>query len=254
MNHQEPRGDRSEVFSSPEPIQVELLVYQGTVEVAAASREDTVVEVRPSDPARQSDVEAASATSVAFESGRLAVTAPEPSGDPTERESIAVTIGLPEGSDLRACLAAARLRARGALHGVDVSAAAGNVSLDQVDGTGTVRSASGSVRITAARGRVEVRAASGAVEIGSVGAGARVETASGAVRVGEVCAGEIDIETKAGAVEVGVPDGVAAWLDLDSAAGPVRNDLDDAAGPGSASETVAITVSTKSGAIRVRRA
>ncbi len=58
-------------FDTPEPISVTLDVGMGDIQVVASDRTDTVVDVRPSDPAKKSDVTAAEQTRVEYASGRL---------------------------------------------------------------------------------------------------------------------------------------------------------------------------------------
>ena len=61
----------------PEPISVTLEVGVGDIRIVASDRTDTIVDVRPSDPAKKSDVTAAELTRVEYADGRLLVEAPE---------------------------------------------------------------------------------------------------------------------------------------------------------------------------------
>jgi hypothetical protein len=58
--------------------------------------------------------------------------------------------------------------------------------------------------------------------------------------------------TSFGELEVGVPEGTAAWLDLDTASG-IRNTLDAASGPGDATDRVVIHARTRFGDILIHR-
>ena len=60
-------------FDTPEPISVTLEVGVGDIRIVASDRTDTIVDVRPSDPAKKSDVTAAELTRVEFADGRLIV-------------------------------------------------------------------------------------------------------------------------------------------------------------------------------------
>src|ERR687897_902184 len=64
-------------FDTPEPISVTLEVGVGDIRIVASDRTDTVVDVRPSDPAKKSDVTAAELTRVEYAEGRLLVGAPK---------------------------------------------------------------------------------------------------------------------------------------------------------------------------------
>ena len=61
-------------------------------------------------------------------------------------------------------------------------------------------------------------------------------------------------QTGSGEVEVGVPQGTAARLDVRSKSGVVTNALDEADGPAEGDETLVVQVQTHSGGIMVRRA
>jgi hypothetical protein len=64
-------------FDTPEPISVTLEVGVGDIRIVASDRTDTVVDVRPSDPATKSDMTAAELTRVEYADGRLLVMAPK---------------------------------------------------------------------------------------------------------------------------------------------------------------------------------
>jgi hypothetical protein len=66
--------------------------------------------------------------------------------------------------------------------------------------------------------------------------------------------GAVVAETKIGEVEVGVRDGVAAWVDLNASAGRVENALEASEAPAPSAETVEIRARTSVGAVVVRRA
>ena len=53
-------------FDTPEPISVTLEVGVGDIRIVASDRTDTIVDVRPSDPAKKSDVTAAEQTRVEY--------------------------------------------------------------------------------------------------------------------------------------------------------------------------------------------
>ena len=63
-------------YQTPQPISVVLELRVAEVRVAAGDREDTVVEVRPSDGSKRDDVNAAEQTRVEYADGRLLVKTP----------------------------------------------------------------------------------------------------------------------------------------------------------------------------------
>jgi hypothetical protein len=62
------------------------------------------------------------------------------------------------------------------------------------------------------------------------------------------------VQTSAGDLEVGVASGVAAWLDVSSSFGTMRNDLDTVDGPDESDATVEIRGRTGAGNIVIHRA
>ena len=75
-------------YSTPDPIVAVIEFEAGDVRILASERDDTVVEVRPSDESRDNDVRAAEETRVEYSAGRLLVKGPKqrnPFGKPGSR-------------------------------------------------------------------------------------------------------------------------------------------------------------------------
>ena len=85
-------------------------------------------------------------------------------------------------------------------------------------------------------------------------AGVVAKTANGDVRIGDVARGAIVAQSAFGALEVGVRDGAAVWLDLDTKFGTVESELDASSSPGAGDEVVEVHARTSYGDISVRRA
>jgi hypothetical protein len=98
-----------------------------------------------------------------------------------------------------------------------------------------------------------VSSANGDISIDVAHAGVLAKTANGGVRLGEVSVGSAVVQTAFGDLDVGVRDGVAAWLDLHTRFGHVRNDLDATAAPGDDEGSVDVHASTSYGDISIHR-
>ncbi|MFD1496391.1 hypothetical protein ACFSIL_08270, partial [Streptosporangium lutulentum] len=104
-----------QTFTTPAPISAVLDIPAGRLQFIAADRADTIVEVRPTNPAKSRDVKAAEQTTVVYTDGVLRIeTATKnqyfgPSG------SIEVTVKLPTGSHIKATTAGSELRGVGRL-------------------------------------------------------------------------------------------------------------------------------------------
>ena len=278
-------------FSTPEPISVTLEFGVAHVRIVAADRTDTVVEVRPSDPAKKSDVTAAESTRVEYADGRLQVKAPRGWRIQSLRsggESIDVQIDLPAGSQLRGHTGVGSLLAGGRLGECSYGIGAGDIELDRtgpvqlktgvgdvtvggtgghtvvttgtgavrigrVDGTAVVKNANGDTGIGEITGDLRVASANGSISVDRALSTVAAKTSRGDVRLGEVASGDVRAETAFGQVEVGIRDGVAAFLDLDTRFGTVRNDLDAAEGPAPGEDSVDLRARTSFGDITVRR-
>jgi Putative adhesin len=278
-------------FTTPQPIVATVEIAVGSVRVSASERADTVVEVRPRDAGSSIDAEAAEQTRVELADGRLLVTAPKRrlrsllSAGP----AIEVDVLLPEGSELD-CTGWADYVCTGRLGAVAVEKAAGiriehaarvradssmgDITVGRIDGHADLQTAMGRIRVGALGGTASLKTAAGDLSVGEVAAAVRLKTAygdidveralasvhaktaAGSVRIGEAAAGTIELETAYGELEIGVPDGVAAYLDVSSGSGTVRSELGASAAPVEADRrrTVEIRAHTQFGGIVIRRA
>jgi len=280
-------------FDTPEPIVVSLDLGVGDVRITASDRADTVVDVRPSDPGKEGDVTAARQTRVEYSGGRLLIkTSRQRQYSLTGgRESVDVAIGLPSGSHLQGEAGLAALHGAGLLGDVRyktgagdidlgmVSTArlrtgAGDVTIDQVTGqagqtdvtTGSgavrigrldcpalVKNSSGDTWIGHAGASLRVKTANGSISVASSAGSAEVKTARGDITVGEVTGGSVSAETSFGAIGIGLPAGLTAWLDLDTSFGNIRNAIEEAGHPGPAEAPVKVRARTSFGDITISR-
>jgi hypothetical protein len=262
-------------FDTPQPIEVVVELGVGDIHVAAADRHDTVVSVQPSNPAKPSDVAAAEQTRVELADGVLQVKASKGwkryafwgSG-----ESIEVRIEVPAGSHLRGDVGIAALRTTGTLGDCRYKAGAGDITVahvagsaqiatgtgtirvDRIGGPATIKNANGDVSVGEVVGDVEVRVANGKITVDRAHAAVTAKTANGDISLDEVASGVVVAQTARGKVDVGVRAGVAAWLDLHTGFGQVRNLLETTGRPEPSEETVEVRARTAFGDITVRRA
>ncbi|MGW0909294.1 DUF4097 family beta strand repeat-containing protein [Streptomyces sp. NPDC002853] len=275
-------------FDTPEPISANAHVGAGSIQFTAGDRSDTVVEVRPQDPKRDKDVRAAEQTEVTYASGLLTIKTKErrvigPSG------SVDVTVGLPTGSHVEVGGSVTQVYGEGRLGEVRVKASVGDVRLDTtgplkltvshgsitvervegsaeiatssgsmrvgiVDGPAVLKNSHGSTTIGAATGDLRVSGANGDIDIVRAESSVTATNAHGILRVGEAVRGEVQLQTNYGAIEVGIREGTAAWLDVSSDNGRVRNTLTASQSPEESEDTVKIRARTKHGNIDIRRA
>jgi DUF4097 and DUF4098 domain-containing protein YvlB len=128
------------------------------------------------------------------------------------------------------------------------------VRLGVIDGSAVVKNSNGDTEIGDITGDLRVKAANGKVSVDRAQSTVGVVTANGDIRLGEVIRGAVVAKTAYGRIDVGIRDGVAAWLDLNTAFGQVSSDLDAAERPAAGEETVDLKARTAYGNVTVRRA
>ena len=278
-------------FETPGPISAVIDLVVGDARITASDRDDTVVEIRPSDASHEQDVRVAEQTRVEYSAGRLLITAPRQRalslfGRPG---SINVTIDLPSGSDVYGDASVVAFRCTGrlgecrvktsagdvqleqtgplevntgagaiavdrAVGPAEISTGSGRVRLGQIDGTAVIKNSNGDSWIGEVTGDLRVNAANGDISVGHADAGVTASTANGDVRVGELMRGEASLKTGFGEIEVGIHAGTAARLDVHTGFGQIRNQMDASDGPGPSDQTVEVRARTSYGDIVIRRA
>jgi hypothetical protein len=217
-------------FDTTAPVTTVIDLPAGRVQVIAADRTDTTVEIRPADPAKSRDTRAAEQIEVTRgDDGVLRIAAPAaknqyfgPSG------SVEITVQLPAGSHVEAKAAAAEFRAVGRLGDVVLQGAHGPVKIDEA----------ASLRLTAADSDVSV---------GRLAGPAQISTQRGDIRIAEAVAGSVVLTTQMG--DITVDTAASASLDGDTSYGRIHNTLKNTEG---AHAGLAIRATTAHGDITAR--
>jgi DUF4097 and DUF4098 domain-containing protein YvlB len=146
-----------------------------------------------------------------------------------------------------------------AVEGISGAAAvhtgSGDIRIGAVDGTAEISNSNGKVHVGVVTGAAHVKAANGAVSVERALTDITATSANGEVRIGEVVRGRVEATSKIGSVDVGVREGSAAWLELNTAVGRVYNELSAAEAPeaGDPADKVEVRAATKLGDVTVRR-
>lgn len=267
---------------------VHLGAVIGNVRVITSPEDRVTVDVRPADPTSKNDIKICEQTRVDWSDGRLTITGPKISVLFARPGGVEVDLSLPPGSTLEGSTGMGEVSCAGHLatcrfktgYGTvriddadtvavktgmgdiivdrlgegEVTSSSGEVRLRQVDGSAAVKNSNGLTWIGEAAGDLRVSGANGNILVDRALADVTATTANGSIRVGEVVRGAVTLETASGGLEVGVRPGTAVWLDLNTVAGRVTNELDDATGPDGASDTVEVRARTYVGNIVIRRA
>ncbi|WP_446217669.1 DUF4097 family beta strand repeat-containing protein [Micromonospora sp. IBHARD004] len=273
-------------FATPGPIVATVVVAGAQVRVTASDRTDTVVLVEPINKASRLDVKVANKTKVDFAGGQLSVKTTA-SGD--KSGSVAITIDLPAGSSLVSYLAHSDVHADGSLGECELHMASGRVQLDRINALqaniaagevtighiaerANIDGAAFAMRISEVKDTVKLSSSGGQIWIGhtsadldlSSGSGGfdidradgsvTAKTASGAIRIGRMRNGHAKLMNGSGNIEVGISEGTAASIDVNSERGSVRNWLPSLASPGPSDPKVSVHARTRHGDIIIQPA
>ncbi|WP_433299185.1 DUF4097 family beta strand repeat-containing protein [Actinoplanes sp. CA-030573] len=193
-------------FATPAAITAVIDIPAGRVQLVAAERTDTVVDIQPADPAKSRDVKAAEETTVEYAEGVLRIDSSAKNQIFGPSGSIEVTVQLPAGSHVRARAASAGFRAVGRLGDVVFDGAHGEIKLDE-----------------AATARLTISA--GDVTVGRLTGSAQISAQKGDITITEAVRGELVLTTQAGSITVVAAPGVSASLDAATAYGRISNGL-----------------------------
>ncbi|HEY8788313.1 MAG TPA: DUF4097 family beta strand repeat-containing protein [Actinopolymorphaceae bacterium] len=274
-------------FDTPEPLDAHITNAAGDISVTATDTASTTVEVS-AEAAR--DQEAAEQTIVEVRDGQLRIEVPRSHGWGQTPE-IDVKVTIPAHSSVEIESASADTTLTGTYDTVRVRTASGDVRLDTATGPARIETASGDVSFDEAHGPVQINTASGDVRLGSalgddpvevstasgdaeigsvhgpltVGVASsdirvreaagdvNVSSASGDVTLDHVHSGKVGVSSASGDVRVGIPTGVATWLDLHSLSGDIGTDQANDNGPVEGEATLELRANTVSGDIRLHR-
>ncbi|HEU5475047.1 MAG TPA: DUF4097 family beta strand repeat-containing protein [Actinophytocola sp.] len=256
---------RRQSFETSGPVDLDLAVGAGRVEVRLSDQPGVHVEIRHDtesvSPFLQqmnslltwvsgqfgdsagnlTPAEAVRQTRIELIGNRLVVRAPKTL--PLRTVPIAVSVRAPAESSVVADTGAAAIVVTGPAGWLDLHTGSGDVRADRASKPAEVRTGSGSVRLGPMLDGLKARTGSGDLEVTSIGGGSSLHTGSGDVWLGAVAgdvmartgsgdltvadasSGQIELSTGSGNIRVGVRAGCAAEVDLTSASGQARSDL-----------------------------
>lgn len=275
-------------YDTKGPITIDLDVAIGDIRVRAGDHDDTTVAVRPSDARNEEDRRAAERTVLERQGQHVHVRTPKLGLLTRKGGSVDVTVALPAGSELKASGQTADFTVEGRLGtcrvtvglgsvhlgetadlqvkcgfgdihveriagAASITAGSGDVRVDEADGSTFVKAGNGDTWLGAIGGELQVKAANGDVRIEQATGAVTVKTANGDLRVGRAGGGPIELQSGAGDIEVGIPEGTPAWLDVSAAYGRLDNQLEASSRPAPDAPKVEVRARTTAGNIAIRR-
>lgn len=273
------------------PIEADIALFGGSVTIEASARDDIEVEVRAATADKATDLRALERTTVAFADGRLSIAQQGSFGRwlVGQKGLVEVLVRVPAGSrvavktgygaislvgevapapiletsygdvrvdDVRDAtlrtsygeISAGEVRGSSTLHG-------GGARLAQTGGDTSITSTYGSISVGVMGGALTVRTSYGDVDVDTALGSVAAKTAYGSVRVRDAVRGALRVESSHGGLEVGIREGTAAWLDVSSQQGVVRNLLTPGTAPQAdePADVLEVYARTSSGDITIRR-
>jgi hypothetical protein len=251
---------RSETYSTPGPLRLNLEIPAGEIEIETGNTDETHVQLEAvaNNDAIRDLVENSRIELVRRGDGHEVIVEAKArhgifisiSQGPDIRfggPDVRLRITCPHGADLEARTKSADVRARGEYGAVDLKTASGDLQIDKAKGTTRVKTASGDVHIDEVVSSLEVQSVSGDLHAGAVHGDIRAQLVSGDVHVRDA-GGSISTNTVSGDyVDANTVSG-ATSSEFELSDAPVQTPLAEDA------PLVELFVKTVSGDVRIERA
>lgn len=134
----------------------------------------------------------------------------------------------------------------------NISTGSGHVRIREIDGPAVIKNSNGNTTIGEVTGELRLNIGNGNIAVDRTLSSVAARVGYGNVRIGDVVRGSILLETAYGKLEVGIREGTAAWLDVSTKYGSVRNSLRAYDGPRQSGETVEVRAYTAYGDVTIR--
>jgi hypothetical protein len=270
---------RSETFSTPGPVRLDLEIPSGRVEIETVEGDETHVELEALSHSIREIVDDARIESVKRgERHEVVVDVAMRHGFwiSFDRPDMRLRVTCPPGADLDIRTKSADVEARGDYSSTEVKTASGDIYVQEARGDVRIKTASGDVRVETVGGRLEMNSASGDLNVDNVagetsvqlvsgdlyireaGDSVRANTVSGDQRLEIVSKGRMDLRAISGDIGVGIRRGSRLYVDANTLSGSTSSELELAEAPGQGgdgeSPLVELFAKTVSGDVRIERA
>ncbi len=210
-------------FHTPHPVELEIKIPAGDIEVETIDGDESTVTVEGSDKLVEQ-------TTVELVGNRLVVELRKNAFGITISigdfsfggSSLRVRARVPHASRTELSTAAADMDLRGRFSALEVKSASGDLSVEgEIEGNAEVKTVSGDVRLPTVGGELRVQSVSGDVSAAYVARDVTAKSVSGDMRIDSIREGRVTAQSVSGDIEVGVAPGT----NLDVDAGSVSGDL-----------------------------
>ena len=239
-------------FSTPGPVQLDVKLASGDVNVETVDGEESAVTLDGPDALVE-------AMQVELSGDRLVIA-------PRRRsrfgwfgrweDAVHVRVRVPHESSVEIATAATHATLDGRFAALEMKSASGPVVVTgEIAGDVQLKSVSGDARLPHVGGDLHVQTVSGDLVAESVDGSVKVKSVSGDTRIGAVRDGKVTVRSVSGDVEIGIPSGTRVDVDAGSTSGELSSEVPLSAAPGGEpGPTVVIRSGTVSGDFRIVRA
>jgi hypothetical protein len=247
-------------FHTPDPVELEIRIPTGDIEVETIDGDQSSVVV-------EGDDDLVDRTVVQLDGNRLSVVLEGGNGPfgitiaiggfTIGREPLRVRARVPHESRVELSTATADMVVRGRVGSLETKSASGDLSVDaDVSGDAHVKTVSGDARLRTVGGELRMQTVSGDVTVASVGRDVTAKSVSGDVRIDSTHEGHVTVQSVSGDIRVGVAPGTNLDVDAGSVSGDLASDVPLGSDAGAVGDGPMLVVrgKTVSGDFRVFRA
>jgi DUF4097 and DUF4098 domain-containing protein YvlB len=239
-------------FETPSAIDLHVRLMHCDVTVRAGETEETVVRIDPLPDSGDAD-ELIARVRVTHDGNRVRV-------DDTRNKRFfwksqreyEVTIDVPNNSTCGIHLGSGRAETHGQLGDTEVKAGSGDIIVDAV-AAAEMKAGAGNITIGSCTEH-SVAAGSGSIDIGRATAGGTIKSGTGNVTIRSAEGGNFRIKTGTGNITFGIPEHVAAKLDIVTGVGSVTNNLERSDARPEADTFIELEVKSGTGNVVLERA
>jgi hypothetical protein len=251
-----------QTFHTPLPLELEVAIPSGEIELETADGEETRIVVDGDDRLLDEvDVrQDGNRVVVAYRGKGKFGFSLQPFSLVFGAGHLKVRATVPHGAAARVKTTSANISVSGRAGSLDVNAVSGDVELrGEIAGDLTLKTVSGNAHVDRVGGQLSAQTVSGDVRVGSVGGEVSAKSISGDIRIEGVTEGDVRFTSVSGDVEIGIAPGSLLDVDAGSTSGDLSSEVPLASEPvagesESEGPTVVVRGRTISGDFRIFRA
>jgi hypothetical protein len=247
-------------FHTPLPLELEVGIPSGDIEVETTEGEESNITVDGDDRLLE-DVE------IRHDGDRIVVAYRGKGKFGFSLSPLTLVFGselrvrasIPHGAGVKVKTASADTDLHGHFGPLGINSVSGDVrARGEITGTASLKTVSGDAELDRIEGNVSAHTVSGDLRIGPIAGSADLKTVSGDLRLQSVTVGDVHFSSVSGDIEIGIANGSALDVDAGSTSGDLSSEVplasEPLAGEGEAAPTVVLRGRTVSGDVKVFRA